>query len=237
MSVQSSAFTTAPSDKDTPTQDRGIFNHEAQKHQSHHYLRMYGGQAVQAAMWGFGATLGADAANAVVGDARNCRFHFYYALEDEGTERDWVDFDEEESIGAHIKPDSNIPFQKAFWMYWQQRRQTFCEGCRALMIPDTNKYQRCRCTLFDNFVGKRWLCLPCFFLEESKLHKSRTREYAATSTVPLEDTEPAQGGYVRLRRTCDGKSDEMCRVCNGATGWYRDRDVAIILPKILAQLG
>nr|POE67159.1 hypothetical protein CFP56_79405 [Quercus suber] len=59
-----------PSDRDTPSQDRGLFNHEASKHESHHYVRMYGGQALHAAMWGFGATLGADAANALVGEAK-----------------------------------------------------------------------------------------------------------------------------------------------------------------------
>jgi len=72
MSVQAPGFAAPPSDRDTPTQDRGLFHHEAQKHESHHYLRMYGGQAVQAAMWGFGATLGADAANAAVGEVRVC---------------------------------------------------------------------------------------------------------------------------------------------------------------------
>lgn len=59
-----------PSDKDTPSQDRGIFHHEARKHESHHYVRMYGGQVMNAMMWGFGATLGADAANAAVGDVK-----------------------------------------------------------------------------------------------------------------------------------------------------------------------
>nr|POE47682.1 hypothetical protein CFP56_01013 [Quercus suber] len=61
---------TAPSDRHTPSQDRGLFHHEAAKHESHHYVRMYGGQALNAAMWGFGATLGADAANAMVGEAK-----------------------------------------------------------------------------------------------------------------------------------------------------------------------
>lgn len=70
MSVQSPAFSTPPSDKDTPTQDRGIFHQEAKKHESHHYVRMYGGRVLQAAVFGFGATLGADAANALVGDAK-----------------------------------------------------------------------------------------------------------------------------------------------------------------------
>ncbi|KAH0293225.1 hypothetical protein M436DRAFT_63126 [Aureobasidium namibiae CBS 147.97] len=73
MSAQAQGFYTAPSDKDTPQQDRGLFNHESQKHQCHHYARMYGGQAVNAMMWGFGATLGADAANAAVGEMRACR--------------------------------------------------------------------------------------------------------------------------------------------------------------------
>jgi hypothetical protein len=48
----------------------GLFHEEAQKHQCHHYLRMYGGQVATAAMYGFGATLGADAANAAVGEMR-----------------------------------------------------------------------------------------------------------------------------------------------------------------------
>lgn len=72
MSVQAPGFSSPPSDQYTPSQDRGLFHHEAKKHESHHYLRMYGGQAVQAAMWGFGATLGADAANAAVGEAKVC---------------------------------------------------------------------------------------------------------------------------------------------------------------------
>lgn len=59
-----------PSDKNTPSQDRGLFQHEARKHESHHYLRMYGGQVLNAALMGFGATLGADAANAMVGEAK-----------------------------------------------------------------------------------------------------------------------------------------------------------------------
>jgi hypothetical protein len=70
MSVQSPTYQTPPSDRDTPSQDRGLFHHEAQKHQSHHYVRMYGGQVLQAAMWGFGATMGADVANAAFGEAK-----------------------------------------------------------------------------------------------------------------------------------------------------------------------
>ena len=39
-------------------------------HECHHYARMYGGQGANAIMWGFGATLGADLANAAVGEAK-----------------------------------------------------------------------------------------------------------------------------------------------------------------------
>lgn len=70
MSAQAPAFPTVPSDKDTPSQDRGIFNEEHQKHQCHHYMRTYGGKVANAAMFGFGATLGADAANAAVGEMK-----------------------------------------------------------------------------------------------------------------------------------------------------------------------
>ena len=119
MSAQAPAFSTPPSDANTPSQDRGIFHREAQKHQCHHYvshsrntrcqaacspwavpgstgfatvaslldpctnekvltttpqLRMYGGQVLNAAMWGFGATMGADAANAAFGEAKVGRY-------------------------------------------------------------------------------------------------------------------------------------------------------------------
>lgn len=52
--------------------DRGLFdNHGAQKHECHHYTRMYGGQVLNAMMVGFGMTLGADAANALSGRRRS----------------------------------------------------------------------------------------------------------------------------------------------------------------------
>ncbi|KAK4547299.1 hypothetical protein LTR36_000954 [Oleoguttula mirabilis] len=235
MSAQAQSFTTAPSDKDTPTQDRGIFNSEAQKHQSHHYLRMYGGQAVQAAMWGFGATLGADAANAVVGDAKACRFHFYYDIMSEHIERILVNTDEDNFIGTEVARSAPISLKKAFWIFWEQRRQTFCESCHPFVIPDTNIYQRCHCTLFDHFVGHRWLCLPCFFLEETRAaHVKYWRVCGYEPGGPGGDG--ARPGYVS-EDMCDcgkpamDKSDEMCRVCNG------DKGKAVILPKILAQLG
>ncbi len=49
---------------------RSLFNHEAKNHECHHYMRTYGGQVANAMMFGFGATLGADAANGLVGDAK-----------------------------------------------------------------------------------------------------------------------------------------------------------------------
>ncbi|MCJ1481079.1 hypothetical protein MMC06_001235 [Schaereria dolodes] len=51
-------------------QSRSLFHNEAKKHESHHYTRMYGGKLMNAVILGFGATLGADAANAAVGDAK-----------------------------------------------------------------------------------------------------------------------------------------------------------------------
>lgn len=39
-------------------------------HQCHHYMSTYGGYAARALVMGFAGTLGADAANAVVGEAR-----------------------------------------------------------------------------------------------------------------------------------------------------------------------
>ncbi|KAK1074586.1 hypothetical protein LTR12_005794 [Friedmanniomyces endolithicus] len=83
-----------PSDSNTPSQDRGLFSQEAQKHESHHYLRMYGGQVVNAAMMGFGMTLGADAANAVVGDAKACKWS------GGGIEVDCDHLDNEDACGA-----------------------------------------------------------------------------------------------------------------------------------------
>jgi hypothetical protein len=43
---------------------------DMQKHQCHHYMSTYGGMVVRSMAMGFGATLGADAANAIVGDIR-----------------------------------------------------------------------------------------------------------------------------------------------------------------------
>lgn len=74
------ATSTPPSDKNTPSQDRGIFTQEAKKHECHHYARMMGGQVLQAAAWGFGATLGADAANAAVGDVKVLSHVFGFRL-------------------------------------------------------------------------------------------------------------------------------------------------------------
>jgi len=50
--------------------DRGLFSQQHKNHECHHYARMYGGQVANAMMWGFGATLGADVANAAVGEAK-----------------------------------------------------------------------------------------------------------------------------------------------------------------------
>lgn len=74
----SAAASQPPSDATTPTQNRSLFHHEARKHECHHYMRTYGGQALNAFVWGFGATLGADAANAAFGEARVSFFSFFF---------------------------------------------------------------------------------------------------------------------------------------------------------------
>jgi len=70
MSAQAPAFPTVPSDKNTPQQDTRSFGEEHKKHECHHYMRTYGGKVANAAMFGFGATLGADAANGMVGEVK-----------------------------------------------------------------------------------------------------------------------------------------------------------------------
>lgn len=40
------------------------------EHQCHHYMSTYGGYAARALVMGFAGTLGADAANAMVGEAK-----------------------------------------------------------------------------------------------------------------------------------------------------------------------
>ena len=72
MSTQASPSTLPPSDKNTPQQDTRSFDEEHKKHECHHYMRTYGGKVANAAMFGFGATLGADAANAAVGEMKVC---------------------------------------------------------------------------------------------------------------------------------------------------------------------
>ena len=51
-------------------QERSLFHRELRNHEGHHYMRMYGGQVANAMMWGFGATLGGDLANAAFGEAK-----------------------------------------------------------------------------------------------------------------------------------------------------------------------
>lgn len=47
-------------------------NQEAEKHESHHYMRQYGGKVLDAAMFGFGSQLGRDAANELTHDVTVC---------------------------------------------------------------------------------------------------------------------------------------------------------------------
>jgi len=63
-------------DQQAAENSRGLFSHGTDQHQTmkehqcHHYMSTYGGYAARALVMGFAGTLGADAANALVGDVR-----------------------------------------------------------------------------------------------------------------------------------------------------------------------
>lgn len=84
-------------------------------------------------------------------------------VEDEGRERQ--DYD------GQPLPDLSIESGKAFDMFWNHRRQKFCDKCEPLIVPHENEFGACRCDFYEHFVGSRWLCLPCFFVEETKAYQ------------------------------------------------------------------
>lgn len=56
--------------QNTPQQqDRSVFHSDHKKHECHHYMSTYGGAVMNAMAFGFGSTLGADAANGFVLEA------------------------------------------------------------------------------------------------------------------------------------------------------------------------
>lgn len=63
-----------------------------------------------------------------------------------------------------------IQFKRAFDLFFNYSNLRFCADCELLVAPGVNDYQICRCDLYDHFVGDRWLCIPCFFAEETKAY-------------------------------------------------------------------
>lgn len=61
---------------------------------------------------------------------------------------------------------STIQGRKAMDIFWERRERQFCLACHPMIYPDGNDYDLCDCILFNHFVGKRWLCIPCFLNEE-----------------------------------------------------------------------
>jgi hypothetical protein len=95
-------------------------------------------------------------------------YDFSETVQDEGMERlGWKN------------PDLSIESGKAFDMFWNYRRRTFCDACEPLIIGLERRSQICHCEFYDHFVGGRWLCLPCFFVEEAKTYTIKQREIVA----------------------------------------------------------
>ncbi|KAK5137416.1 hypothetical protein LTR08_008994 [Meristemomyces frigidus] len=167
----------------------------------------------------------------------NCRFHFYSdwskELEREVAGDDWRD-----GMKHCFDNQCSVTSRRAFDIFAEQRRQFFCEDCHPLWTPLTNEYQRCRCDFYDHFVGKRWLCLPCFFVEETKAAKVKvSRTVAYTPMGPWPRYVYIEEGVCDCGKPAMHQSDEACRVCHLAVRAYPENDRDIILPKILAQLG
>lgn len=114
---------------------------------------------------------------------QNCRFHISYQQEVINCgEREFAFVVEDEGIelktpsGSKL-PDFSIESGKAFDIFWNHRRRTFCDPCEPLILGLDEEEHICRCGLFDHFVGHRWLCLPCFFLEEASAYRIRERKF------------------------------------------------------------
>jgi hypothetical protein len=122
---------------------------------------------------------------------QNCRFH--YAYHPEGIEREWSDIEPDEmdsETGEHpthrdwdeveccytyemeenYGPDPPIELRKARAVFNQSRWIQMCEGCEETF---TAIYEDgpCKCDMWSHFVGRRWLCIPCFFVEETEAYK------------------------------------------------------------------
>ncbi|KXT17776.1 hypothetical protein AC579_3618 [Pseudocercospora musae] len=120
----------------------------------------------------------------------------------------------------------NIEARKACDIWWKRLKQ-YCLACH----PYEGGF-------YEHFVGDRWLCLPCFFMEETKAME----EYKMAVAEHHPHIGGPRGHYERIVLCRCGErahewSNEFCKYCNGrlTSDPYFER--RILLPRILSQLG
>jgi hypothetical protein len=125
---------------------------------------------------------------------QHCRFHFAYCPD--GYDRAWSDIDPDEmdsETGEYpihrdwediescytfeyedCSETPAIELRKAEAVFKESRWTPTCEGCEGTFTATSQGEEvsgRCRCDMWAHFVGKRWLCIPCFFVEETKAYE------------------------------------------------------------------
>jgi len=127
---------------------------------------------------------------------QHCRFHIAYYPD--GIEGEWSDIDQDEMnsetgefptlshwddiegeymFEAHYdrdqdtNPDPSIELRKARAVFHESRWLHQCEGREETFIARPQD-GGCRCNIWSHFVSKRWLCIPCFFVEETEAYAS-----------------------------------------------------------------
>ena len=116
-------------------------------------------------------------------------------------EREWASDVEDQGMdrlspsGGKL-PDLCIESGKAFDVFWNHRRRTFCDPCEPLILGLDDQSHVCHCKFYKHFVGGRWLCLPCFFLEEAKAYQTTERKIIAYD--PESPEARHRGAYVKV---------------------------------------
>jgi len=104
---------------------------------------------------------------------QNCRFHFIYSsVENPDYPNTLLEIDYVCEVDFEGLPNvkDTIPTQRAYDLFYDYGDRLYCEDCHPLIAPETNDFQVCGCKPYEHFVSNRWLCLPCFFVEESKAY-------------------------------------------------------------------
>lgn len=104
--------------------------------------------------------------------------------------------DEGEGLRNGKLPKYSIESGKASAMFWVHSATMFCESCEPVQIMLAGC---CSCSLYHHFVGDRWLCLPCFFMEEGKAYERD--KYKTFDYVPGDADTPRSEIYVKVRRS------------------------------------